>query len=256
MRHMSRLCITFLLLVAVSSRAEEALVFAAASTTDVLQELRPVFAKATGHSVVLALGSSGDLARQAMAGAPADVLLSADVARMDAVQTAGLVQPGTRVDLLSNKLVVVVPVDAKGPLARPQDLKGVKRLALADPALVPAGIYAKAWLEKVGLWKDVTSKVVPALDVRGALAAVEAGRVDAGVVYATDAAQSKKVRVAFEVPAADAPRIVYPLAALSKGRSPEAGRAFVRFLQSEPARAAFARHGFVVLAGDAGTGAR
>ncbi|QSQ12758.1 molybdate ABC transporter substrate-binding protein [Myxococcus landrumensis] len=256
MRTMSRLCVTFLVLVAVSVRAEEALVFAAASTTDVLQELRPAFAKATGHSVVLALGSSGDLARQAMAGAPADAFLSADVARMDAVQAAGLVQPGTRRDLLSNKLVVVVPVDAKRSPGKPEDLKGVKRLSLADPALVPAGLYAKAWLEKVGLWKDVTSKVVPALDVRGALAAVEAGRVDAGVVYATDAAQSKKVRVAFEVPTADAPRIVYPVAVLTKGKSPEAGRAFVRFLQSEPARAAFARHGFVVLASDTETRAR
>ncbi|AGC48526.1 molybdate ABC transporter substrate-binding protein [Myxococcus stipitatus DSM 14675] len=256
MRTMSRLCVTFLVLAAASARAEEALVFAAASTTDVLQELQPVFAKATGHTVVLALGSSGDLARQAMAGAPADAFLSADVARMDSVQAAGLVQPGTRVDLLSNRLVVVVPVDAKRALAKPEDLKGVKRLSLADPALVPAGMYAKAWLEKVGLWTDLTSKVVPALDVRGALAAVEAGRVDAGVVYATDAAQSKKVRVAFEVPTAAAPRIVYPVAALTKGKSPEAGRAFVRFLQSEPARAAFARHGFGVLVADTGTRAK
>ncbi|WP_426735499.1 molybdate ABC transporter substrate-binding protein [Myxococcus faecalis] len=253
---MFRLYVTCLFLVSVLARAEEGLVFAAASTTDVLEELRPAFTKATGHTVVLALGSSGDLARQAMAGAPADAFLSADVARMEAVQAAGLVRRGTRVELLSNRLVVVVPVGAKVAPGGAEDLKGLKRLVLADPAIVPAGVYAKAWLEKVGVWKDVEGKVVPALDVRGALAAVEAGRVDAGVVYATDAAQSKKVRVAFEVPSSDAPRIVYPVAALVKGKAPEVGVAFVKFLQTEPARAAFQRHGFVVLSADAGTKAR
>ncbi|NTX03093.1 molybdate ABC transporter substrate-binding protein [Myxococcus sp. CA040A] len=256
MRTMSRLCVLTLMLLGGAANAEEGLVFAAASTTDVLQELRPAFTKATGHSVVLALGSSGDLARQAMAGAPADAFLSADVARMEAVQKAGLVQPGTRVDLLSNRLVVVIPLDSKRKLVGPESLKGLKRLVLADPAIVPAGVYAKAWLEKAGLWKDLAPQVVPALDVRAALAVVEAGRVDAGVVYATDAAQSKKVRVAFEVPASDAPRIVYPVAALMKGKSPEVGLAFVRFLQSEPAKAAFRRHGFVVLAPDGGESAK
>ncbi|MCP3059396.1 molybdate ABC transporter substrate-binding protein [Myxococcus sp. K38C18041901] len=254
---MFRLYVTALFLVSLLARADEGLVFAAASTTDVLEELRPAFTKATGHTVVVALGSSGDLARQAMAGAPADAFLSADVARMEAVQAAGLVRRGTRVDLLSNRLVVVVPVGAKGKApGKAEDLKGLKRLVLADPGIVPAGVYAKAWLEKVGVWKDVEGKVVPAVDVRGALAAVEAGRVDAGVVYATDAAQSKKVRVAFEVPSADAPRIVYPVAALVKGKAPEVGVAFVKFLQTEPARAAFRRHGFVVLSADEGTKAR
>jgi molybdate transport system substrate-binding protein len=253
---MFRLYVTSLFLVSLLARAEEGLVFAAASTTDVLEELRPAFTKATGHTVVLALGSSGDLARQAMAGAPADAFLSADVARMEAVQAAGLVRRGSRVELLSNRLVVVVPVGAKVAPGRAEDLKGLKRLVLADPGIVPAGVYAKAWLEKVGVWKEVEGKVVPALDVRGALAAVEAGRVDAGVVYVTDAAQSKKVRVAFEVPSSDAPRIVYPVAALVKGKAPEVGVAFVKFLQTEPARAAFQRHGFVVLSADAGTKAR
>jgi molybdate transport system substrate-binding protein len=122
----------------------------------------------------------------------------------------------------------------------------VKRLALADPAAVPAGVYAKGWLEKAGLWKELEPRVVPALDVRAALSAVEAGRVDAGVVYATDAAQSKRVKVAFSVPDGDAPRIVYPVAALARGKSPEGGKAFVRFLHSEAALKVFAKHGFLV----------
>ncbi len=246
MRRAFLLCVPLLWLMALPARAEEVLVFAAASATDALKELAPGFTKATGHTVQFAFGASSDLARQAVVGAPADAFLSADAARLDAVEKAGLVQPGTRVDLLSNRLVVVVPLDGKVKLGGPGDLKGVKRLALADPEAVPAGVYAKGWLEKAGLWKELAPKVVPALDVRAALSAVEAGRVDAGVVYATDAAQSKKVKVAFTVPDGDAPRIVYPVAALAKGKSPGGGKAFVRYLQSEAARKVFAKHGFLV----------
>lgn len=249
MRPFSLFCSLLLLLTAGPARAERALVFAAASTTNALQELGPAFTKATGHEVRFAFGASSDLARQAAAGAPADAFLSADAVRVDTLERGGLLQPGTRVDLLSNRLVVVVPADAKGSLAGPEGLKGVKRLALADPASVPAGVYAKGWLEKAGLWKALEPKVVPALDVRAALSAVEAGRVDAGVVYATDAAQSKKVKVAFAVPDADAPRILYPVAALAKGKAPGAGRAFVRFLQTDVARKVFERQGFIVLGG-------
>jgi molybdate transport system substrate-binding protein len=140
-------------------------------------------------------------------------------------------------------------VASKRTLAAPAELRGVKRLALADPAAVPAGVYAKAWLEKQGLWKELEARVVPALDVRAALAAVEAGRVDAGVVYATDAAQSKRVRVALAVPEGEGPRIVYPVAALTRGKAPKGARAFVRFLQGEAARRAFERYGFIVIAG-------
>jgi molybdate transport system substrate-binding protein len=246
MRRLSLLCALLLGSTALTARAERALVFAAASTTSALQELGPAFTKATGHEVAFAFGASSDLARQAAAGAPADAFLSADAVRVDTLERAGLVQPGTRSDLLSNRLVVVVPVDAKAGLASAADLKGVKRLALADPAAVPAGVYAKAWLEKAGLWKALEAKVLPALDVRAALSAVESGRVDAGVVYTTDAAQSKKVRVAFTVPDAEAPRIVYPVVALAKGKAPEAGKAFVRFLHTEEARQVFMQHGFLV----------
>lgn len=176
MRHLSLLCALFVLLLAGSSAwAEKVLVFAAVSTTDALQELAPAFTRATGHTVEFALGASSDLARQAVAGAPADVFLSADVAQMDGVEKAGLVAPSTRVDLLSNRLVVVVPVDAKQAPSSAAGLREVKRLSLADPEAVPAGVYAKAWLLKAGLWKALEPKVVPALDVRAALAAVETG---------------------------------------------------------------------------------
>nr|AYM52336.1 molybdenum ABC transporter periplasmic molybdate-binding protein [Hyalangium minutum] len=240
------------LLLAVSlpaQAAEKVLVFAAASTTDAIQELGKAFTKEQGHTVEFAFGGSSDLARQAVAGAPADVFLSADLAKMDQVEKAGLLQAGTRVELLSNRLVVVVPAGSKLKVASAAELKGVKRLALADPAAVPAGLYAKAWLEKAGVWKEVEPRVVPTLDVRAALSAVEAGRVDAAVVYATDAALSKRVSVVLTVPEADGPRVVYPVAALSKGKAPEAGRAFARFLQGETARGVFERYGFIFLPG-------
>ncbi len=246
MRHLSLLCAVIAWLASPAARADRVLVFAAVSTTDALQELAPAFNRATGHTVELALGASSDLARQAIAGAPADIFLSADEAQMEAVQKAGLVAPSTRVDLLSNRLVVVVPVDATTTLTSPAGLRGLKWLSLGDPEAVPAGVYAKAWLVKVGLWKALEPKVVPALNVRAALAAVETGRADAGVVYSTDAAHSKRVRVAFQVPEQDAPRIVYPVAALTRGGATEAGRAFARFLQSDAARKVFARHGFGV----------
>lgn len=238
-----------LLLLALPARAEKVLVFAAASTTNALQDVGRAFTKETGHSVEFAFGASSDLARQALAGAPADVFLSADESRMRLVEKGELLQPGSRVDLLSNRLVVVVPLESKRTLTTPGELRGVKRLTLADPAAVPAGVYAKAWLEGQGLWKELEARVVPTLDVRAALAAVEAGRVDAGVVYATDAAQSKRVRVVLTVPEGQGPRIVYPVAALSKGKAPGAARAFVRFLQGDAARRAFEKYGFIVLPG-------
>ncbi|RKH01692.1 molybdate ABC transporter substrate-binding protein, partial [Corallococcus carmarthensis] len=125
-----------------SARAEEVLVFAAASTTDALQALAPAFQQASGHRVRFAFGASSDLARQVVAGAPADAFLSADEAKLDLVDRVGLVQPGSRVDLLSNRLVVVVPADSKVKVAGPADLKGLKRVVLAEPAAVPAGVYA------------------------------------------------------------------------------------------------------------------
>jgi molybdate transport system substrate-binding protein len=226
---------------------EEVVVFAAASLADALREIAAGFEARTGHRVVASLGGSNDLARQIRAGAPADVFVSASAERMDEVQQAGLVRAGDRVDLLSNRLVVVVPAAATELPATAEELARVQRLALGDPEAVPAGIYARQWLEKRGLWGRVRDGVVPALDVRAALAAVESGNADAGIVYRTDAAISRRVRVAFEVPVDEAPRIVYPAALLGSARGP-AARAFFGHLRSPEARAVFERHGFELLA--------
>ena len=245
---------SFLALLAVSlgprsgTAGEEVVVFAAASLADALREIGSAFEARTGHRVVLSLGGSNDLARQIRAGAPAEVFVSASTERMDEVERAGLVRTADRVDLLSNRLVVVVPAAAATVLATAEDLVGVRRLALGDPQAVPAGIYARQWLDKRGLWERLRDRVVPTLDVRAALAAVESGNADAGIVYRTDATISKRVRVALEVPAAEAPRIVYPAALLATSRGP-AARAFYEHLRSPAAREVFGRLGFEFLPG-------
>jgi len=229
-----------------TARAEDVNVYAAASLTEALQEAGRAFEKESGHRLVFNFGGSNDLARQIKAGAPADVFFSADAAQMDGLQAAGLVRPQDRLNVLSNVLVVVTPLASSRKLATPRDLLGVDRLALADPEGVPAGVYARKWLESLGLWQPIQGKVVPTLDVRAALAAVEAENADAGIVYRTDASVSRRVRVAFEVPREQGPAIVYPLAPMAASKKP-ATAALVRYLASEGARAVYRRFGFVVL---------
>jgi molybdate transport system substrate-binding protein len=143
-------------------------------------------------------------------------------------------------------LVVVVPATTTALLSGPGDLLKVRRLALADPQAVPAGVYARMWLESIGLWDEMEDKVVPTLNVRAALSAVESENADAGIVYRTDAGVSKRVKVAFEVPRGQGPFIVYPLAPLA-GSTKAATGELVRHLTSAEARVVYGRYGFVVL---------
>jgi molybdate transport system substrate-binding protein len=226
--------------------AEEVSVFAAASLTDVLEELARGFEAGTGHKVAFNFAASNDLARQIEAGASADVFFSADEAQMKRLQAAGLVRDRDRIDVLSNVLVVVVPASSATRPKRAAHLPGVQRIALADPQAVPAGVYARTWLESLGLWTTLQDKVVPALNVRAALSAVESGNVDAGIVYRTDAAVSKRVEVAFEVPKEQGPAIVYPLAPIATSRK-AATAELVRHLTSAAARDVYGRYGFLVL---------
>lgn len=223
-------------------------VFAAASLTDALREIATDYEKTTGDKLVLNLAGSSTLARQIEAGAPADVFFSADEAKMDRLDKQGLVRKETRKSLLANTLVIVVETNGGSSIASPNNLASpkVKRLALAEPRIVPAGIYAKSHLEKLGLWKDVSRKVVPTENVRGALAAVESGNVEAAIVYKTDALISKKVRIACEVPASEGPDIRYPVAVLKDSPSPEAARHLVTYLASPAATRVFQKFGFSV----------
>ncbi len=236
-----------------SAARREVTVFAATSLRDALQEIAPAFESAQNARVVSAFGSSGDLAKQIVAADRADVFLSADGREMDRVANASRIDESTRRDLFANRLVVIEPTEGAsgaftGDFARPQlgDAR-ITRWSLASVETVPAGRYAKAWLESIGMYEPLRDRVVPAVDVRAALAAVESGACAAGIVYATDATRSKRVRVVHRVPEAESPAIRYPGAVVVKGEAGDLGAAFLRHLATNDVAAVFERHGFVVL---------
>lgn len=236
-------------LVAAPLTAAEVNVFAAASLADALREIAASYEKSSGDKIVLNLGASSTLARQIQEGAPADLFLSADEAKMNSLEKKGLLLAGTRKSVLSNTLVIVVPVDSNAKISSAADLAAasIRAIALAEPQTVPAGIYAKEYLQKLGLWRKVIDRVIPTENVRAALAAVESGNVDAGIVYKTDAGISKKVRVAYEVPQAEGPVISYPFAVLAGSDKREAARKFLAHLASPAALDVFRKYGFLIL---------
>jgi molybdate transport system substrate-binding protein len=222
-------------------------VYAAASLTDVMKEIASAYEKESGDKILFNFGASNLLARQIIEGAPADMFLSADEAKMDGLEQAGLIATETRRDLLSNLLVIVVPYDSKLVIASPGELvTKSQRIAVADPRAVPAGIYTKEYLTRLGLWQKLEPKIVPTENVRGALAAVESGNVDAGFVYKTDANISSKVRVAFTVAVEQGPPIRYPVALIKGAKEKSAAAKFLAYLQSAGARKTFERYGFIV----------
>ncbi len=168
---------------------------------------------------------------------------------MDALAQKDLIDTKTRVRRLSNTLVVIVPLDSPVAIRSAADLvqPATQRIALADPASVPAGIYAKAWLQRLGIWTNIAPKVVTSVSVRAALAAVESGNVEAGIVFKTDAAISKKVMVACSALPADTPEISYPVALLKAAPQPAAAQKFLDYLNSDPAAQTFIQFGFIVL---------
>jgi molybdate transport system substrate-binding protein len=231
---------------AATLRAGELQVFAAASLTDALKEIAPAYEDASGNKLQFNFAGSNTLTRQIQEGAPADIFISADEAKMDGLQKAGLVLEDSRRSLLSNTLVVVIGANSTLKLDSPQELTqpAIKRIALADPKGVPAGVYAQQYLETVGLWDALKDRVVPTENVRAALAAVEAGNADAGIVYKTDAGISMQVNIAYEVPADKGPAISCPVAVVKGSRDSAAALAFLKYLQSEAAVTVFKKYGF------------
>ncbi len=241
--------ILFLTMSIFSARAADINVYAAVSLTDALRAIQMKFEAITTDKLVFNLDGSNVLALQITKGAPADVFFSADEKQMDKLQKAGLIDPVTRHDILFNHLVVVVGAASPLQLASLADLAqpGVKHLSLADPRSVPAGVYAREYLQDAGVWDKVESRVVPAQNVRAALAGVESGNADAGIVYQTDAQLSPKVKVAFALPDSPKVKIAYPAAALAHAPNPDGAKKFILYLQNNAdARAIFAKYGFIV----------
>jgi molybdate transport system substrate-binding protein len=222
--------------------------YAAASLRDVLESVTPACERATSTKLVVNLGSSNELARQIEAGRKADVFFCADEAWMNRLEKAGLVEMTTRRSVLSNRLVVIGRRDDSITVKSPADLlvPAIKWIALANPEAVPAGKYAREWLEKAGLWGALGDRVLPSVDVRAALAAVEAGGAQAGVVYRTDARISSKVRVLYEVSESEGPPISYPIAAMKDRPHLDAAIRVVTFLGGPEVAAAYEKFGFIV----------
>ncbi|HKL46856.1 MAG TPA: molybdate ABC transporter substrate-binding protein [Roseovarius sp.] len=239
------------LLPATVAQAESVTVFAAASMTNAMQEIEERFEAASGHELVVSLAGSSALARQIQQGAPADVFISANPGWMDRLESEGLIEEGTRFDLLNNSIVLIAHGRDAAPveIGPDMDMAGLLdggRLAMAMVDAVPAGIYGKASLASLGLWDGIAREVAQADNVRAALALVAAGEAPYGIVYATDAAASDNVTVVATFPADSHPPIVYPAADV-EGRDTEAETAFMEFLRGPEARAAFERQGFIVV---------
>jgi len=243
---MRRLVVLFSLLAAVHVRGATVRVSAGSSLTDVLQELARTYQTETGDRVVFNFGSSGTLARPIIEGAPVDVIISADERQMDRVAGRGFIVGSTRRPILSNTLVVIVPKDSTITLKVAKDLAAddVARIAIGDPETVPAGLYSREYLRRAGLWNEITRKLIPLENVRAALAAVEAGNVDAGLVYKSDAMISRLVRTAFELHGP--PEISYPGAVVSTSRNRAAAKRYLDSLSSPAAKAVFEKYGFIV----------
>ena len=225
-------------------------VFAAASLKESMDAAAMAYRRATGVPVRVSYAASSALARQVEQGAPADVFVSADRDWMDWLQQRGLVDAATRHDLLGNTLVLVAPRASPAgplPLRSGTDLRpllgGDGRIALALTASVPAGKYAKAAFASLGMWKALAPRAAEAENVRAALLLVARGETPLGVVYGSDARAEPRVKVLATFPAGTHPPIVYPLARLRGSAHPRAAD-FVRWLQTDDAKAIFRRHGF------------
>lgn len=247
-------CAAFLSLGIERPRAEDVMIFAAASTAEAVNAVAARYAamvqgdRDNGHSVRPVFAASSTLAKQIAQGAPAHLFLSASQGWMDYLERRAVIEPDSRVDLLGNRLVLVTPVDSTlslaiaphFPLARGLDGGW---LAIGDPAHVPAGIYAKAALETLGVWPEVAGRTARTANVRAALVLVERGEAAAGIVYQSDLELSSRVRPAGMFPSTTHPPIIYPLARIAGPSSPAVER-FYRFLLGPDARTIFNAHGF------------
>lgn len=220
------------------------LVSAAISLTDALVEIEKIYRTTGGGPVRFNFAGSNVLARQIANGAPADIFISADLVQMQYVEKAGAIAPGSSFYLLGNALAIVTPPGSSIRTARDLAQPAVRRIAIGDPAAVPAGFYAKQYLERAGLWNVLQSKLLPLVNVRAALAAVDNGGADAAIVYHSDAATSRRSVLAFVVPRTETPWIIYPAAIVKSAKNRAGAERFLAFLRGAEARRIFADFNF------------
>lgn len=231
---------------AAAAAKQDLIVSAAASLTNAFRDLGRDFERThPGTQITFNFAASGPLLQQIAQGAPVDVFASADEPTMDRAQQQGLILPKTRVDFVGNKLVLIEPADSRRRFRSLTDLTRpeVKRIAIGNPASVPNGHYAQEALQAAGLWTTLSPKFIYAQSVRQSLDYVDRGEVDAGFVFATDAAIDRgKVKVAMDVPLRRP--IVYPIAVVKRSHDPALARTFIDFVRSPVGQGVLARYGF------------
>ena len=233
------------------AQSQKLIVFAAASLKDALDEANAAYRREKGQGTATYYAASSTLAKQIEAAAPADVFISADLDWMDYLAKRNSIKPQTRANLLGNRLVLIAPANSavkldiapSFPLAR---ALGNGRLAIADPNGVPAGRYAKAALESLGVWSSVANKLAPAENVRATLALVSRGEAPVGIVYQTDAVADKGVKIVGTFPDNTHPPIIYPIAVVAASTN-RGAPGYVAFLKSPTAGPIFEKQGFTVL---------
>ena len=225
-------------------------VLAAASLEDAIGDANVRYQRVTGRQAIASYGGSDAMAKQVENGAPADIFISADTDWMDYLAKRSLIKPETRLNFLGNKLVLIastgsvdVAIGPNFPLAQ---ALGNGRLAIANPASVPAGKYGKAALEALGVWTSVEGRLAPAPDVRATLKLVSHREAPLGIVYQTDAVTDQGVDIVGTFPAPSHPPIVYPLAVTAASTNPTA-KSYIAFLQSDAVKPALGLQGFALL---------
>lgn len=225
-------------------------VSASATLTDAVKEINELYSQENPNVAVIAnFSSAGTVQRQIENGAPVDIFISAASSFMDALQKEGLILDDTRKDLLTNKVVLVVPADSSLDITDFKDLArdNVKKVAIGDPKSVSAGMYAQQIFDRNSIADTIKQKLVLAGDVRQVLTYVESGNVDAGIVFATDAKSSSKVKIVANAPDDINARVVYPVAIIKAGKNIDAARDYESFLFSNQAKAIFEKYGFSVI---------
>ena len=233
-----------------SAQGQKLIIFAAASLKDALDEVNVAYQHENSQETATSYAASSTLAKQIEAAAPADVFISADLDWMDYLAKRNLIKPETRANLLGNRLVLIAPVNSPLNLAIAPNFPlaqalGNGRLAIADPNGVPAGRYGKAALQSLGVWSTIADRLAPAENVRAALALVARGETPLGIVYQTDAASDKDVKIVGIFLQDTHPPIIYPIAVVASSTNP-AALGYLAYLKSRAARPTFEKHGFTV----------
>ena len=231
------------------SRTAELTVFAAASLTDAITDISKSFESGRSVKVYANFAGSQTLQVQIERGAPADLFISASPIQMDALEEKSAIHEYSRRNVLRNSLVLVAPIRVSHQIKNLEELTNsrIRRIAIGEPNSVPAGIYGAEALNRLRIWSEVEPKLIPGVDVRAVLAYTEAGEVDFGIVYKTDASLSEKVRIVHEFPTSSHSPILYPAAVIRSTKHEDIARSFLLYLKTPEVKHVFEKYGFSVV---------